>query len=254
MDDCFPATIGRINTDGSYEVMYDDDVAQAQRVGHTVERYRKNQADTYPDLYTAVELDSLRVRLPPIIDSAKLEQELLTAKPLLVRLKQQGGRVKDREFAKGLIVNDDLPETAYPELRKLVKIMLTLPATSVQCERDFSAINRLKVKGRARLGHKKKDGITDIAVLDRFMRVYSLPRAVFFAELDKFGKDQRADKMRKDPVTYLMHRAPSVAPCTIVQDACAAWVSKRDNSTGAMQETQERRGRKRSHEQVDETE
>ena len=129
--------------------------------------------------------------------------------------------------------------------------MLTLPATSVQCERDFSAINRLKVKARARLGHKKKDGITDIGVLDRFMRVYSLPRAVFFAELDKLGKDQRADKMRRDPVTYLMHRAPSLAPCSIVQDACAAWVSERDKSSEATQETQERRGRKRSHEQTD---
>eukprot|EP01043_Picozoa_sp_COSAG02_P042720 COSAG02_NODE_3653_length_6413_cov_4.685144_6_plen_123_part_00 len=97
-----------------------------------------------------VELDSLRVRLAPIIDSSKLEEELLTAKPLLVRLKQQHGRVKDRAFAQGLINNDDPPETAHPQLRKLVKIMLTLLATSVQCERDFSAINRLKVKGRAR--------------------------------------------------------------------------------------------------------
>ena len=179
--------------------------------------------------------------------------ELDTAKSLLVRYKQENRNVKDREFAVALIAKDVLPEVAYPELRKLVKIMLTLPATSVQCERDFSAINRLKVKGRARMGHKKKDGITDIAVLDRFMRVYSLPRATFFVELDKLGKDQRADKMRKDPVTYLMHRAPSLAPCTIVQNACAAWVNERDKSTGAMQDTQERRGQKRSHEQTDET-
>ena len=97
------------------------------------------------------------------------------------------------------------------------------------------------------MGHKKKDGITDIAVLDRFMRAYSLPRATFFVELDKLGKDQRADKMRKDPVTYLMHRAPSLAPCDIVQNACAAWV---DKSNDATQETQERRGSKRSHEQT----
>eukprot|EP01043_Picozoa_sp_COSAG02_P007264 COSAG02_NODE_215_length_28614_cov_43.077047_13_plen_175_part_00 len=117
MDDYYPAKIGRTNTDGSYEVMYDDDVAQAQRMGHTVERYRQNQADAYPDLYTAVELDSLRVRLAPIIDSSKLEQELLTAKPLLVRLKQQHGRVKDRAFAQGLINNDDLPETTYSTVR-----------------------------------------------------------------------------------------------------------------------------------------
>ena len=198
-----------------------------------------------------VELDSLRVRLPPIIDSRKLETELLTAKSLLVRLKQQGGGLKDREFAKRLIT-DDLPEAAYPELRKLVKIMLTLPATSVQCERDFSAINRLKVKGRARLGHKKKDGTTDIEVLDRFMRVYSLPRAVFFTELDKLGNDLRADEMRKDPVTYLLHRPPSLAPCNIVQIACDAWVNERDKSARATEETQQtviqNRGQKRSRE------
>ena len=145
-----------------------------------VQIYRSNQSERYPDLYTAVELDSLRVASPPIIDIEKLTTELDTAKPLLVRHKQESMNVKDREFANALIAKDVLPQAAYPELRKLVKIMLTLPATSVQCERDFSAINRLKVKGRARLGHKKKDGITDITVLDRFMRVYSLPRATFF--------------------------------------------------------------------------
>ena len=100
------------------------------------------------------------------------------------------------------------------------------------------------------MGHKKKDGITDIAVLDRFMRMYSLQRAVLFAELDKLGNDQRADKMRKDPVPYLMHRPPSFAPCDIVQNACAAWVSERDKSAEATEETQGRRGSKRSHEQT----
>ena len=83
-----------------------------------------------------------------------------------------------------------------------------------------------------------------------YMRAYSLPRAVFNVELDKLGNDQRAEKMRKDPVTYLMHRAPSIAPCSIVQNASAAWVSERDKSAEATQETQGRRGSKRSHEQT----
>jgi len=135
----YPGTISHINADGSYKVVYDDDEAQAQRLGHTIETYRKNQAEQYPDLYSAVELDSLRVSSPPIVDSKALKQELRTAKSLLVRMKQENNQIKDREFAKKLISND-LPASVYPELRKLVKIMLTLPATSVQCERDFSTI------------------------------------------------------------------------------------------------------------------
>ena len=80
------------------------------------------------------------------------------------------------------------------------------------------------------------------------MRVYSLPRAIFFTELDKLGNDLRADKMRKDHVTYLLHRPPSLAPCNIVQIACDAWVNERDKSARATEETQQTRGQKRSRE------
>ena len=63
-----------------------------------------------------------------------------------VRLKQAAGPNANtaRRFAIWLLGNDvHMPASQFPDLRALLQIMLVIPASSAQSERDFSAQVRL---------------------------------------------------------------------------------------------------------------
>ena len=95
--------------------------------------------------------------------------------------------------------------------------------------------NRIKVKGRACLG-SSDDGPH---VLDQLMRVYSIPRAMLFVELDGIENnlDRRPAAMRKDPVTYIMQpdlpggRPGRALPITLT--AWSLWKQARASRTTA---------------------
>ena len=53
-------------------------------------------------------------------------------------------------------------ETAFPTLKKLLQVSLTLVVSTAQCERSFSALKRIKTYLRTTMSEQR---LTDIAVL-----------------------------------------------------------------------------------------
>ena len=53
-------------------------------------------------------------------------------------------------------------ETAFPTLKRLLQVSLTLVVSTTQCERSFSALKRIKTYLRTTMSEQR---LTDIAVL-----------------------------------------------------------------------------------------
>ena len=110
-----------------------------------------NEADT-PALYTHVSFheNSLRCKDKPtaqirnqngqVFSKEGLMREWKQWKPTLVSIKKhRGGELTTRTLTKQLLrTGGDLPAGTYPNLRTLLRIMLVIPASSAQSERDFS--------------------------------------------------------------------------------------------------------------------
>jgi hypothetical protein len=78
-------------------------------------------------------------------DKTRLEQEWKKAKPVFAQVKKTMGAQGDltlRPFIQQLL-RAELPKGSYPNLRALILIMLVIPASSAQSERDFSVQVRL---------------------------------------------------------------------------------------------------------------
>ena len=202
-----------------------------------------------PGLYTEV-FDYEDVQYGPAVQilteggepfcKKKLEQEWKKAKPVLAQVKQSMSAGPDLTVGSFVsqLLRAELPKGSYPNLRALLLIMLVIPASSAQSERDFSVQvraqisldlglfwskprvcdctqNKIKVKGRAslsieRLGHQ--------------LRIYSVSRTMFYDELDSGRMVQPAAvlaRMRKDAVTHLIEAA-DVDQIKLMWDAARA--------------------------------
>ena len=156
------------------------------------------------------------------IDRTAADEEWKRLKPLLIREKCRMAGRPAREFANHLL-NNHLPESLYPQIRRMILIMLLIPASSVQSERDFSAQARIKVKGRASLGSSE----AGVQALDELMRIYLLPRASFYSRTARLSADVRVPHMRKDPVTHILASAEGRAIC--LQAWQAWWHARTEN-------------------------
>ena len=72
-----------------------------------------------------------------------------------------------RSFLTPQVNQESLPELflsaqAYPSVRKVIQIILTLPATTVEAERSFSCMRRVKTLLRS---HMISDRLSDLCVL-----------------------------------------------------------------------------------------
>ena len=150
----------------SFEIHYDDDGAhsaaahakpalqrrafaaedQATRMRKSVDEYRRLQGEASPEQFSAVAGSDFIVPVDPLLDEGQLISQYNSFKQHAVRLKQAAGPNANtaRRFAIWLLGNDvHMPASQFPDLRALLQIMLVIPASSAQSERDFSAQVRL---------------------------------------------------------------------------------------------------------------
>ena len=151
----------------SFEIHYDDDGAhsaaphaepalqsrafvaeeQAARTKKSVDEYRRLQGEASPEQFSAVKGSDFIVPVDPLLNEEQLISQYNSFKQHAVRLKQDAGSNANtaRRFAIWLLGNDvHLPAARFPDLRALLQIMLVIPASSAQSERDFSAQVRLR--------------------------------------------------------------------------------------------------------------
>eukprot|EP01046_Picozoa_sp_COSAG06_P000618 COSAG06_NODE_17_length_34906_cov_31.908268_43_plen_236_part_00 len=186
------------------------------------------EAASSPGLYTDVHDydDVLRYPTGPTVqinnddgslfNKDRLLKEFRAARGDFVMIKKKNKNIDMRGFVEKLL--EKLPESTCPNLRTLILIMLVIPASSAQSERDFSAQvrsivcfcshnacvtsiyahvqNKIKVKGRASLS---------IDSLDHLLRVYSLPHSLFYEWLEGEEFNEAQEKaMKIDVVAHLM--------------------------------------------------
>jgi len=123
-------------------------VAEEQATGmkKSVDDYRRLQGEASPEQFSAVKGSDFIVPVEPLLNKAELISQYSSFKSHAVRLKQTAGPNANtaRRFAIWLLGNDvHMPTSQFPDLRALLQIMLVIPASSAQSERDFSAQVRL---------------------------------------------------------------------------------------------------------------
>ena len=106
--------------------------------------YRTAQIKARPHLYTTVKATLIKVfkPCPAMIDRAASEKEWKLLKPKLVKLKRKlGVGCSVHTLAATLLSGgeDALSPALFQNMRSLLQIMLVIPASSAQSERDFSA-------------------------------------------------------------------------------------------------------------------
>ena len=106
--------------------------------------YRTAQIKARPHLYTTVKATLIKVfkPCPAMIDRAASEKEWKMLKPKLVKLKRKlGVGCSVHTLAATLLSGgeDALSPALFQNMRSLLQIMLVIPASSAQSERDFSA-------------------------------------------------------------------------------------------------------------------
>uniref|UniRef100_A0A671PJX7 DUF4371 domain-containing protein n=1 Tax=Sinocyclocheilus anshuiensis TaxID=1608454 RepID=A0A671PJX7_9TELE len=120
-----------------------------------------------PKGFPDAELASL-LKVYPFFDSWRLKNELLVV-------------YEEKRFHKALsdllqmIKQDDLHST-LPELFRLIKLMLTIPVTTVSAERSFSGLKRVKTYlrsncGQERLSHLATISLESLSVILRYVNV-----------------------------------------------------------------------------------
>ena len=66
----------------------------------------------------------------------------------------------------------------YPNMAKLLAIAMTVPMTSVACERAFSKQNRIKSQFRSRLSAKNFENLMMVASCDIPLEVFDFEKAI----------------------------------------------------------------------------
>ena len=113
--------------------------SQAGLARKSVAAYRAQQAQQSPEQFGKVAGHDLMKKVPRKLNAEQLiSAELPMWKLNAVRLKKLAGASahSSRKFANWLLTSDlGLSETSYPNLRALLRIMIAVPASSVQSVR-----------------------------------------------------------------------------------------------------------------------
>ena len=109
---------------------------------------------------------------PPALDAAKLRSEYLLFRPFVIRNFQNFGFDK---FATTFL---QLHSEMFPEMAKLISIILTLPVSSVPCERGFSSVNRIKTRLQNHLLVENLDVLLRISIEGPPIEEFDFSRAL----------------------------------------------------------------------------
>ena len=109
---------------------------EAAKAGETLDDYRDRMADASPEQFGKVVGTDFKVLCEAKLDkTALVNTEWPMFKLNAAHLKQQAGTAaqSSRKFANWLLTSEaGLSEASYPNLRILLQIELTIPASSVQ--------------------------------------------------------------------------------------------------------------------------
>ena len=99
-------------------------------------------------------------------------------------------RIPFEKFAKILI---EEYEDEFPDFVLLEKIALTIPVSSVPCERGFSTQNAIKSKERNRLSHKRLNRLMFIKLVGPVIEKFNFVDAVevYDREIERRRKEEK---------------------------------------------------------------
>ena len=130
--------------------------------------YGSNEIDTLSVHYGEFKNTDDGVELEPLLDGQELKEEWVIFKQLMSKnfsdLSIQGMAKK--------VLNPSEMQDQFPQMLKLLTIALTVPVSSVDCERGFSKQNLIKTKIRAKLKTENVSTLMKMSVdtpeLDKF--------------------------------------------------------------------------------------
>ena len=139
-----------------------------------------------PNRYPATELAKLS-DVYPFFDVHRLKNELLVVYENTTFLKRPSQLLE-------MIIQDDLSE-GLPEVTKLLKLMLTIPVTSVSAERSFSCLKRVKTYLRNTCKQERLTDLSIISMESSVIRELKSKGTFYDAVIDTFSalKDRRVD-------------------------------------------------------------
>jgi hypothetical protein len=89
------------------------------------------------------------------------------------------------------LISNDISD-AFPELTKLVRLFLTIPATSASAERSFSALKRIKSYARNTTAQDRLNGLSIISIEKQMFRDLKKEPGFYDSVIDIFaGKKER---------------------------------------------------------------
>ena len=107
-------------------------------------KFGEKELDVIVEHFSNVECDPADPH-PPTLDAATLRSEYLLFRPFVIR------NFQNFQFDTFAATFLQLHSQQFPEMAKLISIIVIIPVTSVPCERGFSSANRIKTRLRNRL-------------------------------------------------------------------------------------------------------
>ena len=108
------------------------------------------------------------------ITEENLNAEMHQVRRLLEKKTKQGNSFKNTE----LLLLMEPYKDAFMDLHKLILISLTLPVTSVSCERSFSCLRRLKTYLRSNCGDDQNSNLAILAINTRRAKALDVQRII----------------------------------------------------------------------------
>ena len=122
--------------------------------------YGNTELDTLCERYGSAKVTSDGCELPAAIDSDEVKDEWIMFKQLISKNFRS---CTIQTLYRQLLNSQDL-SLQYPNIAKLLTIVLTLPVSTVDCERGFSRHNLIKTRLRSRLLTKNVSTLMEIAI------------------------------------------------------------------------------------------
>ena len=140
--------------------------------------------------FVNTKLQSLLEKYAKFFDCVKLKSDLIG----LYSSQTVRSKCKTPSQLLSFLYQNDLIQTV-PEATKLLKLMLTIPATTTSVERSFSALKRIKTYNRNRTEEERLSSLATIAIEKERLQRLRLNRDDFYNNVtDIFvQKDRRID-------------------------------------------------------------
>lgn len=122
--------------------------------------YGNSEIESLATYYGNSKCNDMGDELDPVLNGQNLTEEWLSFKHMMAK---NFSSTSVQGMAKKVLGSDDMQEQ-FPEMLKLLLIGLTLPVSSVDCERGFSKQNLIKTRLRAKLKTENVSTLMKISV------------------------------------------------------------------------------------------